>query len=195
MAEQPTVDAKTAHTITNTALSQLKAVTARLDADCTISLCVSDLDAARTILQPVFELGESLLSRQSMKLNEAKVYLRETRLCELLLSLLRRWPWAALQRQRAEVPAGLALVPKVLCSLYAFLDLASRVRSSSSQQAAAHAEMSKRCLSLNVCATRGLLEGCPVGSLGTYEASYSFCACPRLFWCAAVCSCGGCTRC
>ena len=145
MAEQTIINAKTAHTFLNSALSQLKAVTSRLDADCTSTLNVCDLEPARTILQPVFELGESFLSHKSMKLDEAMVYLRETRLCELLLSLLRRWPWAALQRQRVVAPAGLALLPEVLYLLYTFLVLASHVRSS--QQAAAYAEMSKRCLS------------------------------------------------
>ena len=76
MAEQTIIDAKTAHNTINSVLSQLKVVTSRLDADCTSTLSVSDLEPARTILQPVFECGESFLSRKSSKLDEGIVYLR-----------------------------------------------------------------------------------------------------------------------
>ena len=129
-----------AEQILTSTLSQLKAANARLNADCQSTLCVSDLKTARTCLQPLFKLCNSLLSRESVELDEAVVYLRKTRVCELLLSLLRRWPWAAC---RGPYGPGLALLPEVLSSLQAFLGVASCVRSS--QRAAALAEMSKRC--------------------------------------------------
>ena len=132
-----------AEQIINSTMSQLKAASARLDADCASTLCLSDLKSARIILQPVFRLGDSLFEgRESMELDEAMVYLRETRICELLLSLLRRWPWAACSKLCGP---GLALLPEVLSCVQAFLGVASCVRSS--QQAAAIAEMSDRCLS------------------------------------------------
>ena len=142
MAEQDSTNASTARKL-NTTLSHIKAVNARLDADCTSMLCVTDLRTANLSLQPVFELSDSLVSRQSVELDEAMVYLREARLCELLLSLLRRWPWAQMQQERAVPHKDLALLPKLLSSLCAFLCVAGGVRSR--QQAAAYAEMRRRC--------------------------------------------------
>ena len=68
------------------------------------------------------------------------MFLRDLGCCELLLSLLRRIPWAGNKRERAMI---LELAPLLLRSLVPFLCVAKRVRSS--QQKAAYAEMSKRC--------------------------------------------------
>ena len=71
-------------------LLNIKAASSRLDATCTSSLRVSDLKAAGLALQPVFALGDSLVHSKSVDLDEATFYSHEARLCELLLSLLRR---------------------------------------------------------------------------------------------------------
>ena len=139
MAEQGCASADAASSI----VSKIKAANARLDADSTSKLRMFDLRTA-SILQPIFELSDSLESRTSIELDEAMVYLREARLCELLLSLLRRWPWAELQQDRAAIHKDLALLPKLLRSLSAFLRVAALVRSS--EQAEAYAETCKRCM-------------------------------------------------
>ena len=88
-----------------------------------------------------------------MKLDEALVYVRDTRLCELLLSLLRRLPWAELQQESAAVMRdGLFLLSFTLSTLAIFLRAAAHVRSS--QQASAYAEMSKRCPSQDRACTQ-----------------------------------------
>ena len=123
-----------------TMLSTVKAANARLDADCGSTLSWSDLGGAEILMLPVFDLRDRLLTRKLLKLDEAMVYLRGTRLCELLLSLLRRWPWAELL---APMHKDLMLLVRVLRSLSAFLGVAACVRSS--QQVEAYAETSKRC--------------------------------------------------
>ena len=72
------------------------------------------------------------------------VYLSEAKLCELLLGLLRRWPWAELAHK--DLTQSLGLLPTLLCALCAFLSVAAQVPSS--QQAEAYAEMKRRCLPL-----------------------------------------------
>lgn len=95
-------------------------------------------------LQPAFDLSNGLTERRALKLDEALVYVRDTRLCELLLSLLRRLPWSEVHSD-AESRQGLALLPGLLGTLGTFFQATARVRSS--QQAAAHAELSKWCRS------------------------------------------------
>ena len=87
--------------------------------------------------------------------------MREMRLCELLLNLLRRWPWVEMRQERAVTHAGLVALPDVLASLYVFLCAAVRV--CASQQAAAYTEMNERCY--RACALFKLLESCPTRSL------------------------------
>ena len=77
------------------------------------------------------------------------VYMRDSKLCDLLLSLLRRLPWAAMQQEHAAMQDGLALLPKLLCYLWSLVRAAARV--SSSQEAAAYTELNNRCPLLNVC--------------------------------------------
>ena len=90
---------------------------ARLDAVCTSTLCVSDLGNAYAMLQPLFTIRDRLMNRESVQLDEALFFLHETEFCELLLSLLRRWPWAEMRQTRAEAHEGLALLPKVLSTV------------------------------------------------------------------------------
>lgn len=97
MAEQSSSIAEAACLI-NSVLSNTKAVNPRLDADCTSSLCVSDLKTAWIMLRPLFVFSDRLIMRQSVRLDEAMVYLHKARSCELLLSLLRRWPWAEMRQ-------------------------------------------------------------------------------------------------
>lgn len=125
-------------------MSQIETINAKLDADCTSTLCVTDLRPAQNVLQRLGKLSGSLERRKLIKLDEAMLYMREMRLCELLLSLLRRWPWAEMRQERAAAHVGLVLLPDVLSSWYVFLCVAVRVRSS--EHAAAYTEMNKRCL-------------------------------------------------
>ena len=109
---------------------------------------VDDLKGANPLLQPVFHLADTLMPTnecQSVKMAEAMVLLRDAGLCELLLSLLRRLPWAQMEHECAEIEHGLALLPNLLQALCKYLGAATSVRSS--QQAAACAEMSNRCAS------------------------------------------------
>ena len=133
-------------------VSQLKAVNVKLDADCTLR--ISDLRPAEALLQHVCQLSGSLKQHTSVTLDEALASMRELRLCELLLSLLRRWPWAETRQEnkRAQSQFGLMLLPEVLSSLCALLCVASRVRSS--QRAAAYAEMNIRYLCARVLVPR-----------------------------------------
>ena len=149
MAAQSGVNAATAHTL-NSIVSQMKAASAKLDADCTTTLCASDSGPADPVLQRLDELSSSLIERKAVKLDEAMFCLRETRICELLLSLLRRWPWAEMRQERAALHVGLSPLPEVLSSLYGFLCVAERVRSS--QQAAAYAEMNNGAAFKRACA-------------------------------------------
>ena len=145
MAEASSTSGSTARI--NSILSQLKAGNATLDPDCTSVLYCAELPAVCEALQPVFALSNNLKGRK-LKLDAALAYLRETRLCELLLSLIKRWPWyeARLNRNRgAPTHSDLTLLPEILCCLSAFLRVAARVRTSN--RAAAFAETSKRCLS------------------------------------------------
>ena len=138
----------------NAALSRLTAANPRLDAGCTSTLLVSDLFAAgfgepglrdaETLLEPIFDISARLTERKPVVLGEALVYLRGTRLCETLLSLLRRWPWADMRQERTARNKGLEQLPGVLESLFTFLHLPERVPGS--DKAAAYAEASKRCL-------------------------------------------------
>ena len=72
------------------------------------------------------------------------VYVRDTRLCELLLGLLRRLPWVKM-KDPALSQVDLRLLPCLLDTLGGFLEATACVRSS--QQAAAFAALSKRCQS------------------------------------------------
>ena len=127
------------------ALSRVKAANARLDAKCTSTLRASDLASACRALEPVRQLSDSLKNRKSMELDEAMVYLSDARLCELLMSLLRRMPWTQMRQESEVMVAGLALLSELLFSLFAFLHAATCVRSS--QKGAAYTEMRQRCLS------------------------------------------------
>ena len=69
-------------------LSQIQAEDARLGADCRSKL--HGFTTMHAALQPVFALSDSLLERVPVQLDEAMLYLRDSKLCELLLSLLRR---------------------------------------------------------------------------------------------------------
>ena len=131
---------------------------ARLHADSTSFLSIFDLGRAHAMLQPLFILRDRLMNRESVKLDEALYYLHEAGFCELLLSLLRRWPWAEMQ-QHSWAQKDLALLPKVLSSLFAILQFAARVRGS--QTAAAYAELSTRYLQPRALACLG---SCPVES-------------------------------
>lgn len=127
---------------------RITAANANLSAMCTSTLGGDDLEGANPLLQPVFHLGNTLLPTnecRSVKMAEAMVLLRDAGLCELLLSLLRRLPWAQMQHESAEREHGLALLPNLLQALCNYLGAATYVRSS--QQAAACAEMSNRCVS------------------------------------------------
>ena len=141
MAAQSSADAEAEHALTSI-VSQMRAASAKLDADYTSTLCASDLEVAYPVLRRLTTLSGSLMERMSAKLDEALFYMRETRICELLLSLLRRWPWAEMRQERTVFNMGLMVLPGVLSSLYVFLCVA-RVRSS--QRAAALAELSERC--------------------------------------------------
>ena len=126
-------------------LSQITAASSRLDADCTSTLRESDLKTAHDVVQPLCKIALKLQSSKSLKLDEALVFLRDLGCCELLLSLLRRMPWAGMMRKHEMMQSGLELVPLLLRCLRPFLCVAVNVRSS--QQTAAYADMSKRCLS------------------------------------------------
>ena len=133
----------------NSCLLHIRAGNAKLDPNCSAVLQRAELAAAYDALRPVFELSDSLEGPKcggpkSVKLDEAMAYLRNTRLCELLLSLLRRWPWAEMQGNTA-VLTGLGLLPSLLRSLRAIFQAVGGVRSR--QQTAAFTEMCKRCLS------------------------------------------------
>ena len=127
----------------NSVLLRMKAANARLDAESTSSLCVSDLKAARLALETLFYFSERFMKHGPVELDEAMYYLRKARVCELLLSLLRRWPWADMRRCSANTLKELALLPRLLSSLFAVVHMAARVRDS--QLAAAYMEISKRC--------------------------------------------------
>ena len=127
---------------------RITAANANLSAMSTSTLGGDDMEGADFLLQPVFKLANTLLptsKRQTLKVAEAMVLLRDAGLCELLLSLLRRLPWAQMQHESAEREHGLALLPKLLRGLCDYLDVATYVQSS--QRAAACAEMSNRCVS------------------------------------------------
>ena len=144
MAEQSSTISRTA-CLLNCTLSQMSLASASLDADSTSTLQETDIQTANWAMQLAFEVSKGLLKLESVQLDEALSYLREEWCCKLLLGLLRRLPWAEMQQDRELVHEGLVLVPKVLGSLYHMLQLATCVHSS--EQAAAYAEMSKRCLS------------------------------------------------
>ena len=140
---KPSHAEKEARTVT-AILSRLKAASAQLDADLTSTLPAAELSSVYGLLQHVYDLSNSVNNRRAVKVDEALVYLRDTRLCEVLLSLLRRWPWSEMHSD-AMSGLGLALLPGLLGTLASFLEATARVRSS--QQAAAHAELSKWCRS------------------------------------------------
>ena len=144
MPNQSSTAAETTRKI-DEALSKVRGVSNKLGADCASTLRGKDLRTANIALQPVFELNNSLMAREPVELQEALVYLCDGKLCELLLSLLRRWPWAAMRRERAVMAEGLDLLVDVLDSLCNFLNAAANA--SSSQQASAYDQMSRRCLS------------------------------------------------
>ena len=126
-------------------LSQVKMANARLDAECTSTLRGSDLAPANRLLQPVFDFSESLRERESMTMGEAMVYIADgSGLCELLLSLLRRMPWAELQHQLPVLRDGLILLVNLLTSLRTCLHGPGSV--CTSQQMTAYAEAGARCV-------------------------------------------------
>ena len=128
----------------NDVLTQIKAASPRLDAGCTSALRDSDLKAAYRVVQPLLDIALKLQKSKSLKLDEALVFVN-VGFCELLLSLLRRMPWAEMMRRSETLQNGINLVPFLLRCLRPFLCVALCVRSS--QQTAAYAELSKRCLS------------------------------------------------
>ena len=96
---------------------RIAAANAKLSAMCKSTLGGDDLKQANLLLQPVSNLGSTLLptnERQSVKMAEAMVLLRDAGLCELLLSLLRRLPWAQMEHESAEREHGLAILPNLL---------------------------------------------------------------------------------
>ena len=115
MAEQGSTSGSTARV--NSLLSLIQAANAILDPGCTSVLQGSEVGAVYDALQPVFELCGTLASRK-VKLDEAMDYMRETRLCELLLSLIERWPWAEMRvKSGASTSKYLLLLLRLLCSL------------------------------------------------------------------------------
>ena len=134
----PSAQAKTAQRTISSMLSHIKAANARFDAECASKLSLSDLGVAEIALQPAFELSKSLAKRKSLEPDEALVHLREAGLCDLLLSLLRRWPY-----KESLLVTHLALLPGLLSALHAFLHVAERV--DRSKRAAVYAAMCKRC--------------------------------------------------
>ena len=142
MAKQSTAGAKAAKAV-KAVLSRVAAKNPKLDAECTTALHCSEISDVYHALQPAFELGDSLTHRKALKLDEALVYASNTRLCELLLSVIRRLPWAEMRRVHALAQQGLAVLPSLLSTVGTFLSTMACVRSS--QQAAALAELSKRC--------------------------------------------------
>ena len=145
MAKQSSTTARTL----NSLLPQIAAGNPRFGADCTSTLQVSDLKTADAALQPVFEASKKLRERKTVKLDDYLVYMRDSKLCELLLSVLRRLPWAEMQQEHAVTQDGLALLSKLLYSLWSLTHAVARV--SSSQEAAAYAELITRCPFLSVC--------------------------------------------
>ena len=138
---KPSYAEKAARTVA-AILSRIKGANAQLDADLTSTLPAVELWSVYKLLQPVFDLSNGLMDRRALKLDEALVYVRDTRLCELLLSLLRRLPWSDMHSD-ANSRQGLALLPGLLGSLGTLFEATARMRSS--QQAAACAELSKWC--------------------------------------------------
>ena len=145
MAEQSSTAASTARALLNSALQRIEAVSAKLDIACTRVLQRSELTTATHELMPVFDqLSDSLAHRESVGLDEALIYLRDTRLCDVLLSLLRRLPWAEMQQDRGVKYLGLTLLLRLLTSLLLNMHMAEKL--GRNHQAAAYAEMSRRCM-------------------------------------------------
>ena len=162
LAERSSTSAKLKQEL-NSLLLQVTAVSARLGAECTSTLSADDLTAAKDALQPIFDASNSLLFQESVEPDEALVYLRDTRLCELLLSLIRRLPWAAMRQNTAvEHFRGLWLLARMVHSMFIFLHAGERVRSS--QRTAAYAEMSKRCLSADAHQAPVCMGSCQSGA-------------------------------
>ena len=158
LAEQSSSSAKLKQEV-ESLLLRITAEYARLDPECASTLVATDLGGALRALRPVYDLGESILQRSSMELDEALVCLRDTRLCELLLSVVRRLPWARMRREPALLQNGLKLLPEVLRALAASVRVVSAVPSG--QRAAAYAEMSRRCPSQARCPKlAGVCSGC-----------------------------------
>lgn len=149
MAKQSSTTARALSSL----LSQIAAGNPRFGADCTSTLQVSDLKTADA-LQPVFDaIAKLQRERKTLKLDELMVYLRGATLCETLLSVLRRLPWAEMQQEHAVMQDGLLLLARLLHSLWNLVHAVARVRSS--QEAAAYAELNKRCPS-QACASAWL---------------------------------------
>ena len=141
MAEPSITSPRTVQML-NYLLSQIAAASDRLDAGCSSTLQDSDLKAAYRVVQPLLDIALKLQTSKSLKLDEALVF-HKVGVSELLLSLLRRIPWAAMLRESETLQSGLDLVPLLLRCLRPFLCAAGSVRRS--QQTAAYADMSKRC--------------------------------------------------
>lgn len=130
----------------NSILLKIESVSAELDIGCTRMLQESDFIKASSLMFVFDEISDSLQLRtlESVSLEEALIHLRDARLCEVLLSLLRRLPWADMSQNRGVLCLGLTLLPRLLCSLFCVLHVAKKV--SRNHQAAAYAEMSRRCV-------------------------------------------------
>ena len=137
-----TVSESIAH-MSNLLLSRLTKDNPRLCADCTSTLQESDLRPAKLLVQPIFELVTCTIGGP-LQADAALEYMRSARLCELLLSLLRRLPWAQMQHEGALTHKGLALQSEVLACLAMWTHLPAQV--SSSREAAVYADLSRRCL-------------------------------------------------
>ena len=129
--------------MSNLLLSRLTEDNPRLGADCTSTLQEPDLRPAELMIQPICELVTCTIGGPQ-QLDAALEYMRSARLCELLLSLLRRLPWAQMQHERAVTHKGLALQSKLLACFAMWTRLHAQV--CSSRQAAVYAQLGRRWL-------------------------------------------------
>ena len=130
----------------NSILLKIESASAELDISCTRMLQECDLIRTSSLMFVFDQISDSLEHRtlDSVSLEEALIYLRDARLCEVLLGLLRRWPWADMSQNRGIMFMALTLLPRLLCSLFCVLHVAKKV--SRNHQQAAYAELSRRCV-------------------------------------------------
>ena len=168
MAQQSSTAASTAHALLSSALLRIEAVSTKLDIACTRVLQESEIKTATLELLPIFdELSDSLRHREFVGLDEALIYLHDARLCDVLLRLLRRLPWAEMRQHRGTMYLALTLLLRLLSSLLCIVRLAQKV--SRNHQATAYAEMSRRCVAYAPVSCWQLL---------TCSRCHSICACP-----------------